>query len=1476
MVKYSRESSNPTKSAKAMGRDLRVHFKNTRETAHALRKLPLAKAKRYLEDVIAHKQAIPFRRYCRGVGRTAQAKARHSNGQGRWPVKSARFILDLLKNAESSADVKGLDVDALYIYHIQLKIHKFFPFFNAFLLVRVRCDRSSIFAPRGLVSLMAAAPPSNPWGSVSRSEQIKNKGFLNLDAGDCSPPRSRSFKEVLSCGTSSGDVLPNLSQTTFNGVPAILLTDDEVLKMDSPFQFTLVENFGLNRPNLDSIRMFFTNLKLLGFFSIGLLDSRHVAIQLSNDLDYSRVFARRSYFIFNCQMRVLKWTQFFDIKEESPIVPIWISFPNLRLHFFTQLVLHALGSIFRRPLQTDQATASRTRPSMARILVEVDITKKHSKEIWVGSKAYGYMQKSNGKHGSTEKIYVPIGKVDQSMQVEPLPLSDNPEDELVALQVSQNTSNVDITNIEENHDTLVNNVAVNDPKIFISINSMLNDINTIKDAHSDLNPITTTIVEKHSNSIPIDVANKEGKFFVDGNNDACEEGEFVLPTNGEHNVLHNENNVSNAVASSSITNIANQKGLDEDDFSKAGKKKGKNSKNSFPSTPQSTRDQNSSKYLNHGVLGEAEAKVLELDNTYLVNPSMENLNNLNSAKVSLVQLQDHEEIFWKQKANVKFTIEGDRNTKFFYAMANRNRTKNYIHKIVNSDGSTIEAEELICKSGVEYFKNSFNDHFSNVPLINPQIIPHIINDIDNNFLCLLPSDLEIYNAIMDLNGDSIAGPDGYTSKFFQKCWDIVKFDVIEVNDFFNGSPYPKYFTSTNIVFIPKTDGANKWKDFRPISFCSFFNKLISKIISKRLESILPRISSSNQTGFVKGRSIFDNVLLTQELALDINTKFMVMRHLNVSNSIQSLKKFPTTPLVSWDTEAASENTEITTPVSRGEIHSNVERVGNEPILISDNLVILDKSPNSSPVKEIVDNENTIKESEEVLNIFISVDSMLNNVDSPNLIILNIDIIDKGNEYMEECEEGEYILSEKLVNSVEKVDNKRSGDVASSSISIPKVASFSISSEHVANNWNATVFHNNNIHGMARLWAKLSRLKQLLRWWNKNVFKNIFVNIKEAEEKVLVMDSLFMENPSSDNLSNLDNAKLHLFNLQNQEEIYWKQKSSASIILEGDRNTSFFHALANKNKIKSHIHRLVDNQGCVYDTEDSIVTLGVEYFKDILNAAKTTITITNPNVIPKLVGEEDNLMLNQLPMEEEIWNTIKNMNGDYVAGPDGFTTNFFVKTWDIVKINVVEAMHDFFSAIHFGVNVNVDIGGKMDRVVRWLKPSFPYVKINTDGSDQANSVGMAELLGLSYGLDLCVRLGFQHVNIERSIGVLGYSSLCWFASLLVFGSWMDATDFIFVLSFLGLPNRRWVHGKVIVREISVQARIFLVSSSNSYIDSILGDINYLFLENYEMICYRKFVLNGLDMHFLFLGTACLQSELSFKLFLVIVEKGTTGS
>ncbi|KAI9362988.1 ribosomal protein L22/L17 [Zopfochytrium polystomum] len=118
MVRYAIDVPS-AKAVKARGSYLRVHFKNTRETAQAIKGLTLSKAVEYLEAVKAHKRCVPFRRFNGGVGRTAQAKEFHAS-QGRWPVKSAEFLLGLLKNAESNAQVKGLKIKHLVVRYIQV------------------------------------------------------------------------------------------------------------------------------------------------------------------------------------------------------------------------------------------------------------------------------------------------------------------------------------------------------------------------------------------------------------------------------------------------------------------------------------------------------------------------------------------------------------------------------------------------------------------------------------------------------------------------------------------------------------------------------------------------------------------------------------------------------------------------------------------------------------------------------------------------------------------------------------------------------------------------------------------------------------------------------------------------------------------------------------------------------------------------------------------------------------------------------------------------------------------------------------------------------------------------------------------------------------------------------------------------------------------------------------------------------------
>ena len=76
--------------------------------------MKLEKAYRYLGDVKEYNQVIPFRRFAGGVGRAKQFRAT----QGRWPEKSVKFILGLLKNAESNADAKNLELSDLIIKSI--------------------------------------------------------------------------------------------------------------------------------------------------------------------------------------------------------------------------------------------------------------------------------------------------------------------------------------------------------------------------------------------------------------------------------------------------------------------------------------------------------------------------------------------------------------------------------------------------------------------------------------------------------------------------------------------------------------------------------------------------------------------------------------------------------------------------------------------------------------------------------------------------------------------------------------------------------------------------------------------------------------------------------------------------------------------------------------------------------------------------------------------------------------------------------------------------------------------------------------------------------------------------------------------------------------------------------------------------------------------------------------------------------------
>ncbi|GAU19900.1 hypothetical protein TSUD_95050 [Trifolium subterraneum] len=196
------------------------------------------------------------------------------------------------------------------------------------------------------------------------------------------------------------------------------------------------------------------------------------------------------------------------------------------------------------------------------------------------------------------------------------------------------------------------------------------------------------------------------------------------------------------------------------------------------------------------------------------------------AKETLENALNIEEIFWKEKSRVNWHCQGDRNTAFFHRITKIKQA----YKNLNSlgiDNNIVTDPELISNHVVNHFSTLFSA--SNSILDNglvEEVIPKLVNDNTNNILTMLPSAMEIKNAVFSMNKDGAPGPDGFGAFFFQTYWDIIKTDVIEaVLEFFQFNWIMPNFNANTVVLIPKESNADTIAQFRPIALANLSSKL---------------------------------------------------------------------------------------------------------------------------------------------------------------------------------------------------------------------------------------------------------------------------------------------------------------------------------------------------------------------------------------------------------------------------------------------------------------------------------------------------------------------------------------------------------------------------------------------------------------------------------------------------------------------------
>lgn len=109
------------------------------------------------------------------------------------------------------------------------------------------------------------------------------------------------------------------------------------------------------------------------------------------------------------------------------------------------------------------------------------------------------------------------------------------------------------------------------------------------------------------------------------------------------------------------------------------------------------------------------------------------------------------------------------------------------------------------------------------------------------------------------------------------------------------------------------------------------------------------------------------------------------------------------------------------------------------------------------------------------------------------------------------------------------------------------------------------------HAMYRFSKNLDQVKRQVKGLNKEVFQNIHDLKVQTNKDLNEIERRIQDEGKSQDLDKIERELVeNLEELLNKEEIHWRQKSKAIWVIEGDRNTKFFHMTVVKHIVSNMI------------------------------------------------------------------------------------------------------------------------------------------------------------------------------------------------------------------------------------------------------------------------------------------------------------------
>ena len=229
------------------------------------------------------------------------------------------------------------------------------------------------------------------------------------------------------------------------------------------------------------------------------------------------------------------------------------------------------------------------------------------------------------------------------------------------------------------------------------------------------------------------------------------------------------------------------------------------------------------------------------------------------------------------RARAKWIEDGEKPTKYFCNMESRNYYSKLISKIVLNDGRIVTDQKEILTETKCFYQNLYS--------APPELLgKNIVEELSNcNFNKLTDEEAlalegkitysEVLNFLKNMKNEKSPGSDGFTAEFFKFFWvDLGHFIIRAINHSYFIGEMSNVQKLGIITCIPKPNKCKQFlRNWRPITLLNCVYKVATGCIANRIKTVLDKIIDTDQTGFLKGRYIGENIRLVYDIMQHTDT-----------------------------------------------------------------------------------------------------------------------------------------------------------------------------------------------------------------------------------------------------------------------------------------------------------------------------------------------------------------------------------------------------------------------------------------------------------------------------------------------------------------------------------------------------------------------------------------------------------------------------